>query len=72
MRVVDREGNELLPETRVRPADHHQRPGEHRRQGRGGTPVAGEMRQILVQQLLRKLRFLAENSTGVTPPGARP
>lgn len=63
MRVVDREGNVLLPETRVQSLQIITNDPENiAGKAEEARLLRDEMRQLLVQQLLRKLRFTAENS----------
>ncbi len=70
MRVTDREGNELLPETEVRTSQIITNDPENiAGKAEEARLLRAEMRQQLVQELLRKLRFLAENS-GAASSGA--
>jgi LPS-assembly lipoprotein len=71
MRVTDREGNELLPETVVRSTQIITNDPENiAGKAEEARLLRDEMRQLLVQELLRKLRFLAENSGAATSRAA--
>ncbi len=73
MRVTDRQGNVLLPETEVKNVQIITNDPENiAGKAEEARLLRDEMRTLLVQDLLRKLRFLAEDSGAASSGAASP